>query len=162
MIAAPAKSLKAHIPREMLCPAFWALNLQGASSLTLYLWQVEYVLSLVFVQHLSYFMLTQHRSRAHQGELGELTVSPEDDELKAHAAIQGQPTVDVFVLRKLVTQGRAESFRLAVPTEANGRETVYAYLDEASEMKLLPLNQRASGLLKDDQTSWPPKIRDPS
>ncbi|CAK9073441.1 NudC domain-containing protein 1 [Durusdinium trenchii] len=69
-----------------------------------------------------------------------------DDELKAHAAIQGQPTVDVFVLRKLVTQGRAESFRLAVPTEANGRETVYAYLDEASEMKLLPLNQRASAI----------------
>ena len=72
-----------------------------------------------------------------------------DDELKAHAAIQGQPTVDVKVLRKLVMQGRAESFRLAVPTEANGREGVYAYLDEASEMKSLPLNERASDLRED-------------
>ena len=26
------------------------------------------------------------------------------------------------VLRKLVTEGRAESFRLAVPTESNGRD----------------------------------------
>ena len=43
-----------------------------------------------------------------------------DDELRAYAATAGQPSVDVSVLRKLLTHGRAESFRLAVPTEANG------------------------------------------
>ena len=43
-----------------------------------------------------------------------------DDELRAYAATAGQPSVDVSVLRKLVMHGRAESFRLAVPTEANG------------------------------------------
>lgn len=70
-----------------------------------------------------------------------------DAELQAHAAIQGQPqSVDVSVLRKLVTQGRAESFRLAVPTESNGREAVYAYLDEASELKSLAVNDRASAI----------------
>eukprot|EP00435_Cladocopium_sp_Y103_P043267 s2016_g12.t1 len=70
-----------------------------------------------------------------------------DAELQAHAAIQGQPqSVDVSVLRKLVTQGRAESFRLAVPTESNGREAVYAYLDEASELKSLAVNERASAI----------------
>ena len=33
----------------------------------------------------------------------------------------GRPQSERSVLRKLVTQGRAESFRLAVPTESNGR-----------------------------------------
>ena len=69
-----------------------------------------------------------------------------DDELRAYAATAGQPSVDVSVLRKLVMHGRAESFRLAVPTEANGGESVYAYLDEASELKSLPVNQRASAI----------------
>jgi len=68
-----------------------------------------------------------------------------DDELRTHAAAAGQP-VEPSVLRTLMMQGRAESFRLAVPTDANGREGVYFYLDEASSMKGLPKNARASAV----------------
>ncbi|OLP95872.1 tRNA/tmRNA (uracil-C(5))-methyltransferase [Symbiodinium microadriaticum] len=64
-------------------------------------------------------------------------------ELRAYAAAQGQAGVDLAVLRKLVMRGQAESFSLAVPTAANGREAVYAYLDEASELKGLAVNERA-------------------
>ncbi|CAE7516983.1 trmA [Symbiodinium pilosum] len=71
-----------------------------------------------------------------------------DEELRAYAAGQGQAGVDLAVLRKLVMQGRAESFRLAVPTAANGREGVYAYLDEASELKGLAVNERASAVAR--------------
>eukprot|EP00931_Biecheleriopsis_adriatica_P116485 TRINITY_DN92123_c0_g1_i1.p1 TRINITY_DN92123_c0_g1~~TRINITY_DN92123_c0_g1_i1.p1 ORF type:complete len:342 (+),score=78.43 TRINITY_DN92123_c0_g1_i1:43-1026(+) len=70
-----------------------------------------------------------------------------DDELRVQAAVQGQQ-VEPSVLRSLMMAGRAESFRLAVPTDANGRESVYAYLDEASAMKGLPKNDRASAIAR--------------
>mmetsp|Transcript_42155 Transcript_42155/g.68280 ORF Transcript_42155/g.68280 Transcript_42155/m.68280 type:complete len:328 (-) Transcript_42155:89-1072(-) len=68
-----------------------------------------------------------------------------DDELRVHAATAGQ-AIGISTLRTVMMQGRAESFRLAVPTDANGRVGVYAYLDEASSMKGLPINMRATAL----------------
>lgn len=68
-----------------------------------------------------------------------------DAELLAHAATMGQQ-VSADALRSVLAQGGAETFRLAVPTDANGRESVYAYLDEASALKGLPKNERASAL----------------
>lgn len=76
-----------------------------------------------------------------------------DDELSAHAATAGQ-AVEISVLRALMMKGSAESFRLAVPTEANGREGVYAYIDEASAIKGLPLNARAGVVAR--QCGFPP------
>lgn len=70
-----------------------------------------------------------------------------DEELSVQAMASGQ-SVDAKVLRSLMMSGRAESFRLAVPTDANGREGVYAYIDEASAMKGLPKNERASALAR--------------
>merc|ERR1711957_868464 len=49
-------------------------------------------------------------------------------------------------LRAVIARGGAESFRLAVPTEGNGREGVYAYLDEGGAFKGLPKNERATKL----------------
>merc|ERR1712032_275495 len=47
-----------------------------------------------------------------------------------------------------MVKGGAESFRLAVPTDANGRQAVYAYLDECSSLKDLPRNTRACTLAR--------------
>lgn len=70
-----------------------------------------------------------------------------DEELLAHAAKLGHGSaVSAEAMRAVMAQGGAESFRLAVPTEGNGREGVYAYLDEASAMKSLPENRRATAL----------------
>merc|ERR1719378_707362 len=54
--------------------------------------------------------------------------------------------ISVAAMRSALARGGAESFRLAVPTEANGREAVYAYLDESSSLKGLPKNARATAL----------------
>lgn len=70
-----------------------------------------------------------------------------DDELLAHASAMGQ-NVGLEALRKVMSLGGAEAFRLAVPTDANGREGVYAYLDEASAVKGLPTNKRATALAR--------------
>jgi len=66
-----------------------------------------------------------------------------DSALEAHAAASGQ-AISLPALRAVLARGGAESFRLAVPTEANGGEGVYAYLDEASALKGLPRNERAT------------------
>lgn len=68
-----------------------------------------------------------------------------DDAILAQAAQMGQQ-VGLEAMRAVMAQGGAESFRLAVPTDANGREGVYAYVDEASAMKGLPRNDRATAL----------------
>eukprot|EP00928_Gymnodinium_smaydae_P037689 TRINITY_DN2611_c1_g3_i1.p1 TRINITY_DN2611_c1_g3~~TRINITY_DN2611_c1_g3_i1.p1 ORF type:complete len:347 (+),score=90.60 TRINITY_DN2611_c1_g3_i1:57-1043(+) len=68
-----------------------------------------------------------------------------DDQLLAQAAQMGQ-SVGVAAMRSVLAQGGAETFRLAVPTEENGGEAVYAYLDEASALKGLPFNERATAL----------------
>lgn len=70
-----------------------------------------------------------------------------DAELEAQAAQMGQ-VVNIDAIRKVMSQGGAESFRLAVPTDGNGREGVYAYLDEASSLKDLPDNARAIALAR--------------
>jgi len=68
-----------------------------------------------------------------------------DAQLMAQAAQMGQ-AVSADAMRAVMAKGGAETFRLAVPTDANGREAVYAYLDEASALKGLPKNERASAL----------------
>jgi len=68
-----------------------------------------------------------------------------DDVLAAHAAKSGQ-SVDLKLLRRVMEAGGAESFRLAVPTEDNGGQEVTSYLDEASTLKGLPKNERATAL----------------
>lgn len=78
-----------------------------------------------------------------------------DEELKAHMKANGQD-VEVSAMRAVMAQGGAESFRLAVPTEGNGREGVYAYLDEAAALKALPQNKRATALAK--QCGFPDTI----
>lgn len=76
-----------------------------------------------------------------------------DDELRAHSSTAGQ-AVDISVLRAIMEKGSAEHFRLAVPTDENGRQAVLAYLDESSSWKGLPKNQRASTLAR--QCGFPP------
>jgi len=68
-----------------------------------------------------------------------------DEALQAQLSSMGQ-AVSLSALRSVMAKGGAESFRLAVPTDANGREGVYAYLDEASAIKGLPRNDRATAL----------------
>lgn len=70
-----------------------------------------------------------------------------DTQLLAKAAEMGE-NVGVAALRSVLAKGGAETFRLAAPTTANGREAVYAYLDEASAIKGLPVNERASALAR--------------
>eukprot|EP00929_Paragymnodinium_shiwhaense_P008029 TRINITY_DN111952_c0_g1_i1.p1 TRINITY_DN111952_c0_g1~~TRINITY_DN111952_c0_g1_i1.p1 ORF type:complete len:344 (-),score=77.85 TRINITY_DN111952_c0_g1_i1:157-1119(-) len=70
-----------------------------------------------------------------------------DDVLAAHAAKSGQ-TVAPALLRQVMAAGGAETFRLAVPTEDNGGQEVTAYLDEASALKGLPTNERATALAR--------------
>eukprot|EP00747_Dinoflagellata_sp_TGD_P068230 gnl/TRDRNA2_/TRDRNA2_155627_c0_seq1.p1 gnl/TRDRNA2_/TRDRNA2_155627_c0~~gnl/TRDRNA2_/TRDRNA2_155627_c0_seq1.p1 ORF type:complete len:285 (+),score=63.97 gnl/TRDRNA2_/TRDRNA2_155627_c0_seq1:97-855(+) len=72
--------------------------------------------------------------------------SVSDEALAAHAAESGQ-SVDLGVLRTLISQGGTESFRLATPTAANGWEGVNAYLDEAAVLKGLQRNMRANELV---------------
>jgi len=69
-----------------------------------------------------------------------------DEKLRETAEQAGQ-AVSIEALRKTVLAGGAETFRLAVPTDANGREAVYAYLDECAELKKLPLNPRANKIV---------------
>jgi len=69
-----------------------------------------------------------------------------DEELRAHAAAEGQAGVDIKVLRAIMEKGSCEHFRLAVPTPGNGHEAVCAYIDEASSLKGLPKNARAIAL----------------
>jgi len=71
--------------------------------------------------------------------------SVSDDALTAMAAQMGQ-SVGNEAMRAVLRKGGAETFRLAAPTTSNGREAVYAYLDEASALKGLPRNARASAL----------------
>mmetsp|Transcript_15216 Transcript_15216/g.35951 ORF Transcript_15216/g.35951 Transcript_15216/m.35951 type:complete len:320 (-) Transcript_15216:90-1049(-) len=68
-----------------------------------------------------------------------------DEQLMAQAAQMGQ-SVSAAAMRSVMARGGAETFRLSVPTDSNGREAVYAYLDEASALKGLPKNERASAL----------------
>lgn len=68
-----------------------------------------------------------------------------DDMLEAKVAEMGQ-AVSIATLRSVLAQGGAEKFSLAVPTDSNGREGVYAYLDESSALKNLPINKRANTL----------------
>lgn len=68
-----------------------------------------------------------------------------DEALLAKAAEMGH-SIGIDALRAELVKGGAESFRLAAPSSANGSEAVYAYLDEASALKGLPLNKRASAL----------------
>jgi len=68
-----------------------------------------------------------------------------DDALTAMAAQMGQ-SVGNEAMRAVLKKGGAETFRLASATALNGREAVYAYLDEASALKGLPKNVRASAL----------------
>jgi len=68
-----------------------------------------------------------------------------DASLMAKAAQMGE-SVDIAAMRSVLNKGGAETFRLAPATKENGRESVYAYLDEASALKGLPKNERASAL----------------
>lgn len=68
-----------------------------------------------------------------------------DEALTAMAAQMGQ-SVGNEAMRAVLRKGGAETFRLASPTTDNGHEAVYAYLDEASALKGLPKNVRASAL----------------
>jgi len=68
-----------------------------------------------------------------------------DAALTAMAAQMGE-SVGNEAMRAVLRKGGAETFRLASPTALNGREAVYAYLDEASALKGLPKNERATAL----------------
>lgn len=68
-----------------------------------------------------------------------------DETLAGYAAQSGQQ-ISISALRAVMARGSAETFRLSVPTEHNGREATYAYLDEASALKGLPRNDRATAL----------------
>jgi len=68
-----------------------------------------------------------------------------EESLQAQIDSMGQ-AVSLSAMRSVMAKGGAESFRLAVPTDGNGREGVYAYLDEASALKSLPRNDRATAL----------------
>lgn len=69
----------------------------------------------------------------------------DDATLLQNAEAHGQQ-VSIRALRASVARGGTDTFRLAAPSEENGREAVNAYLDDCSSLKRLPLNERASAL----------------
>mmetsp|Transcript_111321 Transcript_111321/g.255318 ORF Transcript_111321/g.255318 Transcript_111321/m.255318 type:complete len:333 (+) Transcript_111321:29-1027(+) len=69
----------------------------------------------------------------------------DDAVLESFSKSQGG-SVGIEALRKTMMKGGCESFRIAAPTEDNGREAVYLYLDESGQLKGLQRNQRAVDL----------------
>lgn len=64
---------------------------------------------------------------------------------RQHLEPEGQQ-VSLDSLRQAVATGGADSLRLAAPSEDNGYEAVFAYLDDCAELKGLSQNTRASAL----------------
>jgi len=73
--------------------------------------------------------------------------SVDDDALQRTAASHGQ-SVGLEAMRLAAARGGAEAFRLAAPTDGNGKEAVHIYLDDCAALKQLPLNRRATALAR--------------